>query len=493
MKYISTRGRDQIDSFLSAILQGLARDGGLYVPERWPDLTEILPELKDDDYISLSTEIFDHLIDDLTREEIEDCVRAAYSDSFPKEHPVTVSKGKDRYFLELYHGPTAAFKDFALCLLPRFMEIALKKRKEKDRILILTATSGDTGKAALEGFKDVEGIDIVVYYPTDGISEIQRRQMITQEGENTTAIGIYGNFDDAQKACKEIFGDEESNERLGKEGYRLSSANSINIGRLLPQINYYIYGYLELCRRGEIDYGDLINIVVPTGNFGNILASYYAKKIGLPVDKFICASNANSVLTDFFRTGVYDARRPFYKTLSPSMDILVSSNLERFLYELTDDTEQVLKWMEELGEKGKYDIEEYYNTLRNHFYGYTADDGEALEEIRKLYGQGVLVDTHTAVGSCCLNKYREETKDEKIALIAATASPYKFGPAVAKALGIPEEEDEFNLLEKIEELTGEPIPDSLADLREKPITQKDVLNPEDIKKDLLRRAEEDVL
>lgn len=482
MKYISTRGKDVVESFPRGVLQGLARDGGLLVPETFPNLKEIYPTLMGKSYVETAEKVLGAFIDDFTEEEIRQCIRQGYEGAFSKKNLVNIVKRRDRYFLELYHGPTSAFKDFALCLLPQFMKLAIQKEGDSRKILILTATSGDTGKAALEGFKDVDSVDIVVYYPTDGISEIQRRQMVTQEGKNTTAIGIYGNFDDAQRACKDIFGDEDFAKKLGEEGVFLSSANSINIGRLLPQVVYYVYGYLYLCEKGEMTYGEPLDIVVPTGNFGNILAAIYAKKTGLPLGNFICASNENSILTDFFNTGVYDANREFYKTLSPSMDILVSSNLERYLYELTKDPEKISKYMEDLNSGKRYAWKEGELGV----FGYSASDDEALKEIKDLYDEELLVDTHTAVASAALNKYWKDHEKRK-ALVVSTASPYKFGSAVLHALGLSTTGDDFKDLEKIEEVTKVPIPLNLRTLQEKPITQDLVLETKDIKENLLKK------
>ncbi|MDO5713594.1 MAG: threonine synthase [Tissierellia bacterium] len=490
MKFFSTRGKDHEESFLNAVLQGLARDGGLYLPERWPNLSKDLEGFISLNYRDLCTNIFSYFMDDVAIEEIHQCVELGYQNVFEKDNLVDIKKVDDRYFLELYHGPTSAFKDFALCLLPQFMKLAVKKTNCNSKILILTATSGDTGKAALEGFKDVENTSIVVYYPTDGISEIQKRQMITQEGGNTIALGIRGNFDIAQSTCKSIFTDSSVIDKLGDCGYQLSSANSINIGRLLPQIIYYIYAYLQLCQKEEIQFGDKINVVVPTGNFGNILASYYAKKLGLPIDRCICASNRNNILTDFINTGIYDTNRSFHKTISPSMDILVSSNLERFLYEMTNDTDQVRTWMEDLQKNGKYNIGNNLSILKNNFNGYFANDEETYEEIHRLYQLGYLVDTHTAVASLCFDKYQKETGDMKPAMIASTASPFKFGTSVSRALGLKEDSNEFSLLKTIEKVTNVRMPDNLRNLESKKITQHDILDPDMIKNDLLNRVKE---
>jgi threonine synthase len=460
--YHSTRSGDSGSvkpiTFAEAVINGLAPDGGLYVPSAFPRFDPALHKLS---YQALAKRILSLYLTDFSEQEISACVDGAYDDKFRRPEIAPLSSFDGLHFIELYHGPTLAFKDMALSILPRFLKTAAAKRGIEDTIVILTATSGDTGKAALEGFAGVDGTRIVVFYPTDGVSEVQKRQMTTQEGGNTGVWGIRGNFDDAQNGVKAIFSDPQLRSELSRRGYRFSSANSINIGRLVPQIIYYFYGYQELLRRGVIKAGEAINIVVPTGNFGNILAAWYAGKMGLPVGRYICASNKNRVLTDFIRTGRYDLNRDFYPTISPSMDILISSNLERFLYELAGrDPELIQHLMAELKERGSYSITASMRRGMENFYGAYADDQATEEAIGELYRrEGYLVDTHTAVGYRVLQDYRKERGDRRHALLASTASPFKFSRPVARALGLDTQgKDDFFLLGELAAATGIELP-----------------------------------
>lgn len=459
MKFISTRGSEAYITSQEAILKGICEDGGLYVPEYFPNIYEKLKENIDISYEELACKVIGEFFTDFSLEEISESVKAAYEGRFEV-------KVRDE-FIELFHGPTCAFKDAALLFLPQIMKRAKKKLGKKEEVVILTATSGDTGKAALEGFKDVEGFKVVVYYPNDGVSEIQEKQMLTQEGDNTCVIGIDGNFDDAQTGVKNIFVDEVYKEELKKRGILLSSANSINIGRLVPQIVYYFYSYFKLLQNNSIKDGEKINVVVPTGNFGNILAAYYGKQMGLPLDKLICASNENNVLTDFFKTGSYNKNRELKLTTSPSMDILVSSNFERLLFEAYKrDGQEVNKLMKELNKNGSYTVSEENLDIFKDFYGAYASEEEVLNGIAKVYEKkGYLMDTHTSVGYVALEKYREETGDLKEALIASTASPFKFPRSICEALSLDVVgKSDFEVLKILSENTKNVIPNSLSKL-----------------------------
>lgn len=473
MKYKSTRGYQAGENFHQAVLQGLAPDGGLYVPESLPSFS--FKDYLGKSYRDLAIEILTPFMgtEDLAR----DAVTKGYKDYFSKENLVEIHETKDAYYLELYHGRTAAFKDFALALLPQFM-----RQSVQGRVLILTATSGDTGKAAMEGFKNVEGVDIIVFYPHQGVSEIQYLQMATQEGDNTHPVGIKGNFDDAQRGVKALFMDQDLKEDLKNREVHLSSANSINIGRLLPQVIYYAYAYLSLVDQGKLTYGDPLDLVVPTGNFGDILAGYLAKKMGLPLGNFICASNQNAVLRDFFQTGTYDTHRPFYKTSSPSMDILISSNVERFLYYLTEDTERVKNLQEDLANKGEFVIGEDIKDKLKDWYGYAGSEEEAFASIRKVLEEDhYLLDPHTAVAKVCLDKYYKDHGKKSKALVLSTASPYKFPSSVLKALG---EEGTFSdqaAIEKLEDLSKTPCPQVLKSLWDKDLKERPPIQVEDMK------------
>ena len=480
MKFQSTRGLEKGVASAEAIIKGIAKDGGLFVPESFPNLYDSLKNEKDLSYEELAFRIIKEYFTDIDENELMGAINDAYNNRFD----VKVNNG----FLELYHGPTCAFKDAALLFLPQIMKRAKKAIGVKDEIVILTATSGDTGKAALEGFKDVEGFKVVVYYPKNGVSAIQERQMVTQEGNNVKVFGITGNFDNAQTGVKEIFADNEFKATLKDKGYILSSANSINIGRLVPQIVYYFYGYFQLVKQGEIKEGEAINVVVPTGNFGNILASYYAKRMGLPINKFICASNENKVLTDFFKTGVYDKRRELVLTESPSMDILVSSNLERLLYEGSGRSgEEINKLMDDLKNKGIYTVSDSIKEFMKEFYGEYATQEEVYEAINNKYNkENYLMDTHTAVAEVVYEKYVKETGDNHKVLIASTASPYKFPRSICNALNINVESiSDFEVLNKLNNATGVEIPNNLRGLDKKEILHKEVWDKDDMRKALL--------
>ncbi len=482
--YKSTRSKEEIVSSHQAILKGLASDGGLYVPVNFPRITDPLDKLKDYTYKELAMYILKQYLADFDEKDLKESIDEAYDSKFDTEEIAPLKKVGDSFFLELYHGPTLAFKDMALSILPKLLQKSAKKEKLDKEIVILTATSGDTGKAALEGFANVEGTKIIVFFPKDGVSKIQRKQMITQRGDNTYVIGIDGNFDDAQSSVKEVFRDKEFNELLDKKGFMFSSANSINIGRLIPQIVYYFYAYLRLLKSGEISENQKINIVVPTGNFGNILAAYYGKKMGLPVNKLICASNENNVLYDFINTGIYDKRRDFKKTISPSMDILVSSNLERLLFELCDrDYEFIKEMMERLSKEGVYEITHTMKEGLKDFYGGYATDGETIDTIKNLYDEYTyLVDTHTAVAFNVYRKYVEDTGDESPTIIASTASPFKFPKSVMEAVA-PEYKryDEIELIEIMAQLCKLEIPKAIENIDKREVLHKKTCKTSEIK------------
>ena len=485
MKFISTRGNGKEFSASEAIINGIANDGGLYVPIEFPKLYDNLKEKMSLSYEELAYEIIRSFFDDIGDDNLKEAINTAYNDKFY----VREEKG----FLELYHGPTSAFKDAALLFIPQVMKAAKKKINIDEEIVILTATSGDTGKAALQGFSNVDGFKVVVYYPENGVSEIQKKQMITQEGNNVKVIGIKGNFDNAQSGVKAIFGDNELKEELKEKNFLLSSANSINIGRLIPQIVYYFYGYFNLVNKQKIKEGDKINIVVPTGNFGNILAAYYGKIMGLPIDKLICSSNENNVLTEFLNTGVYDKRRELILTESPSMDILISSNLERLLFEANNrSSSEVNKLMKELNEKGVYSISKNAKEFLKDFYGNYASTDEVYKAIKEVYkNDGYLMDTHTAVGYVVLNKYKKETGDNKQALIASTASPYKFPKSICRALEIDvSNRSDFEILKLLNEETHIDIPNNLKNLESKNILHKDTCHKDYMKDVLIKFLEE---
>ena len=480
MSFFSTRGGAAVTAS-QAILYGLAPDGGLYVPAMFPPISrQKLADMTNMDYCQRASTILRTYLEDFSIPEIDAAVAAAYDKSKFDDAAIAPTKklDDDTFVLELFHGPTLAFKDMALQLQPHLTTLSARKNGEEREVSILVATSGDTGKAALEGFKDVPGTSCTVFYPSDGVSDVQKLQMTTTGGDNTHVIAINGNFDDAQTGVKTLFGSAEFNEAVHAQGKVLSSANSINFGRLVPQVVYYFSAYADLLNQGAINLGDEVNFVVPTGNFGNILAAYYARSMGLPVGKLICASNRNNVLTDFFRSGVYDTRRQFFKTTSPSMDILISSNLERLLYECADrDGELIATWMRQLKESYTYAIGEQRQEWMNSVFdaGY-ADDQQCAEEIRTRFEvDGYLMDTHTAVASHVLREYREKTGDNTVAVIVSTASPYKFAQDVLTAVkgkAAVEGKDAFQCSEELEALSGMPVPQQVKALRSLPVRHK---------------------
>lgn len=489
--YKSTRSGDINITASQAIVKGLAHDGGLYIPVEFPYLEKSLRELENMNYRELAFYIMKHFLTDFTDQELLECVNNAYDEKFESKEIVPLIKSEGVHFLELFHGPTLAFKDMALSILPYLLKTASKKLGIKEEIVILTATSGDTGKAALEGFTDVERTEIIVFFPENGVSEIQKRQMTTQQGKNTFVVGIEGNFDDAQRGVKEVFADSNYNKEMNSRGYMFSSANSINIGRLVPQIVYYFYSYLKLQKDGEISKGQKINVVVPTGNFGNILAAYYSKKIGLPINKFICASNDNNVLYDFINTGIYDIRREFKKTISPSMDILISSNLERFLYELSDNDENMVNdLMSKLKLEGRYEITDSMKAGLEDFYGGFIDDEKTMETINEVYESSkYLMDTHTAVAYEVYKKYKDETQDNTKTIILSTASPFKFTRSVMKSINQDlGSHNDFDLIREMSKLTNIEIPNGIRNLE-----KRDVLHNRKCKKDEMKNIISNIL
>jgi threonine synthase len=485
--YRSTRGGDEIKKSTEAIIQGIARNKGLFVPDGIPALS-FKPEQKTGTpYQYVAFHVMKSFLPEFTEEELERCIVGAYDSKFEAPDVVSVVKTEKAHFLELYHGRTAAFKDMALSILPYLLTMSMKKEKEPMKVVILTATSGDTGKAALEGFSDVLGTEIVVFYPKDGVSAVQERQMVTQNGKNTHVFAIEGNFDDAQTGVKRIFNDEAFAAELATKGYRLSSANSINIGRLVPQIVYYVYAYIKLLETGVLGAGEPMNAVVPTGNFGNILAAYYAKHMGIPIRKFICASNRNNVLTDFINTGVYDANRDFYVTNSPSMDILISGNLERLLYHLSDgDSAEITALMADLDKTGRYGVSDRIRRGLADFYGGFCDPQETSDAIKRLYAsENYLMDTHTAVGYKVYEDYLRDTDDRTPAIIVSTASAYKFADSVADALCVGAGGDGFANIAALRDKTGVNVPSALKSLENKEIRHRGVV-PADKMTDAVR-------
>jgi len=479
MKYYSTRNKENKVTSAGAIVKGLAPDGGLFVPEETPAFTaEDIKALAGMTYKERAFKILSAYLTDFTADEVLKCVESAYTaEKFESDDTAPLCKiDESTYVLELWHGPTCAFKDMALQILPHLLVTSSKKEGITDEIAILVATSGDTGKAALEGFCDVDGTKIAVFYPRDGVSEIQKLQMVTQKGKNVGVFAVEGNFDDAQNGVKRIFTSDEMEKTLSERGISLSSANSINWGRLAPQIVYYFSAYADLLKCGEINMGDEINVCVPTGNFGNILAAYYAKVMGLPVKKLICASNSNNVLTDFINTGIYDKNREFKTTISPSMDILISSNLERFLFDISGrDEKKISDLMSKLSKDGKYDVgEEMLAKIKSFLVGKCCDDVKTVETIKRIYKEkNYVCDTHTAVALCAYDEYVKETGDNTKTVIASTASPYKFSGSVLKAVDSSAKcENEFEIIEKLCKKTGLKVPASLAELSEKEIRFK---------------------
>lgn len=483
--YNSTRDSHLKLTASQAILKGLSDDGGLFVPDHIPSLDKSFEELKNMDYRQVAYEVMKLFFTDFTEEELKSCINNAYDSKFDCEDIVPVTYADGAYYLELFHGKTIAFKDMALSILPHLMTTAAKKNNMKDEIVILTATSGDTGKAALAGFADVPGTRIVVFYPKHGVSPVQEKQMVTQRGANTRVIGIEGNFDDAQSGVKAMFNNKELAAAMKAAGFVFSSANSINIGRLIPQVCYYVYAYSRLLLDDCIKDGEKINVVVPTGNFGNILAAYYAKLMGTPINKLICASNTNKVLYDFFTTKTYDKNRDFVVTSSPSMDILISSNLERLIYKICgNDASETAKLMESLKKDGTYTItDEMAAGLSDFVSGYATAD-ETAAAIRRLYDNtGYIIDTHTAVAAKVYEDYKKQSGDETPTIIASTASPYKFLRSVLSA--IDEKYDsrtDFELIDILKELSMTEIPQAIEDIRTAPVLHDIVCPTEDMQK-----------
>lgn len=467
--YRSTRGNGSTVTASQAILKGLSEDGGLFVPDQIPALDVPVEKLAEMSYQEVAYEVMSRFLTDFTEEELKDCIAHAYDKKFDTEKIAPLTSADGAYFLELFHGATIAFKDMALSILPYFLTTAAKKNQVTNDIVILTATSGDTGKAAMAGFADVPGTKIIVFYPKDGVSPIQEKQMVTQKGDNTYVVAIYGNFDDAQTGVKKIFNDADMKAELEEAGYQFSSANSINIGRLVPQIVYYVYAYASLYKEGKIAADEKINVVVPTGNFGNILAAFYAKNMGLPINKLICASNDNKVLYDFFVTGEYDRNREFILTTSPSMDILISSNLERLIYRIAgNDAAKNKALMESLAADGKYVIDEQMKAQLADFYGNYANEEETAETIRRIYeGCGYVIDTHTSVAASVYRKYVEETGDTTKTVIASTASPYKFTRSVMEAIDSEKYAamGDFELVDELSAISKVPVPNAIEEIR----------------------------
>lgn len=483
--YNSTRSKENPVKASEAILKGLSEDGGLFVPERIPALDKTLEELSKMTYGQVAYEVMKLYLTDFTQQELQDCIAKAYDEKFDTEEIAPMVEADGAYYLELFHGATIAFKDMALSILPHLLTTSAKKNQVKNEIVILTATSGDTGKAALAGFADVEGTRIIVFYPKNGVSPIQEKQMVTQKGKNTYVVGIHGNFDDAQTGVKQIFGDRELAAYMDEKGFQFSSANSINIGRLVPQIVYYVYAYVKLLKEERIQSGEKINVVVPTGNFGNILAAFYAKQMGLPIDKLICASNENKVLYDFFRTGTYDKNREFVLTTSPSMDILISSNLERLIYRIAgNDPDKNKELMSALTQGGIYTITDEMKAQLADFYGNYASEEETSTKIHDLYDStGYVIDTHTAVASCVYDKYLKETGDDKPAVIASTASPYKFTRSVMNAIDHKYDSmGDFELVDRLSEISKVEIPKAIEEIRTAPVVHNHVCEKNEMKK-----------
>lgn len=474
-KFLSSRNSENCKTGLMSVIEGLSNDGGLYTP----DLRQIgnidFKKYINLSYKELSKEILSIFFDELDNKEVDEIVEGAYDKKFSKEEAVNIRQIKDDYFLELYHGPTCAFKDMALTILPRLLKVAYKKNNIDKKIYILTATSGDTGKAALEGFKDVDDTYISVFFPKDKVSKIQEKQMLTSSGNNTNVIQVNGNFDDCQKIVKDLLVSDE----LKNDNYIFSSANSINIGRLVPQIIYYVYSYLQLVKQNKITYGEKISFVVPCGNFGNILAGYIAKKCSLPINHLVCASNANDVLTEFIQTGHYNKNRVFHKTISPSMDILVSSNVERLLYLLSDyDSKLVASYMNDLLNDNEYQLsKDLFNKLQETFVAYSFNDEKTKEGIKEIYNQNLhLIDTHTSVAYLASKEYKKQNNEKLV--IVSTASPYKFAKDVYSAIFEKEIQDEFKALEELEKINDENIPESLKNLNQKEIKHHSVIDKE---------------
>lgn len=482
--YKSTRSENETVTASQAILKGLASDGGLFVPTSIPKLSVSLQELSGMSYKETAYVVMKEFLTDFTEEELKSCIDKAYDAKFDTEEIAPLVKAEGAYYLELFHGATIAFKDMALSILPHLLTTSARKNNVKNDIVILTATSGDTGKAALAGFAAVPGTRIVVFYPKGGVSPIQEKQMVTQTGENTFVVGIKGNFDQAQSGVKAIFGDKELEKEMNDAGFQFSSANSINIGRLVPQVVYYVYAYARLLANGEISDGEEINVVVPTGNFGNILAAYYAKNMGLPIHKFICASNDNKVLYDFFTTGIYDKNREFILTMSPSMDILISSNLERLIYKIADcNSAKNNELMTALSSEGRYSITEEMKGKLQDFYGNYGSEEETSEIIKKIYEEtGYVIDTHTAVAAVVYDKYTRETADTTKAVIASTASPFKFTRNVMNSIDPKYDAmDDFTLVDELSKISGVSVPNAIEEIRTAKVLHDTVCEVEEMK------------
>ena len=489
--YKSTRNAEKTVTASEAILKGLADDGGLFVPVTIPKLDVSLDELKDMTYQETAYAVMRQFITDFTEEELKHCIAKAYDAKFDTEEIAPLVKVDGTYYLELFHGATIAFKDMALSILPHLLTTAAKKNNVKNEIVILTATSGDTGKAALAGFADVEGTRIIVFYPKNGVSKVQELQMVTQKGANTSVVAIHGNFDCAQSGVKAIFENKELAKELDHAGFQFSSANSINIGRLVPQIVYYVYAYAKLLQNEEITEGESINVVVPTGNFGNILAAYFAKQMGIPIDKLICASNENKVLFDFFQTGVYDKNREFILTNSPSMDILISSNLERLIYMIAgQDANKNSELMQALKSKGVYELTDVMKANLDDFAAGYATEAEVRETIAEVYKKtGYVIDTHTAVAAKVCKAYQDASKDEKKTVIASTASPYKFARSVMTAIDDKYDAlEEFDLIDSLEVISNVDIPNAVEEIR-----NAEVLHTRECDADKMEETVKDIL
>lgn len=484
LMYSSTRN-DQIKMTASqAILKGLADDGGLFVPEKIPSLDVSIEELAEMNYQETAYTVMSRYFTDFTEDELKDCIRKAYDSKFDTEEIAPLKEADGAYFLELFHGPTIAFKDMALSILPHLLITSARKNNVKNDIVILTATSGDTGKAALAGFAGVEGTKIIVFYPKNGVSPIQEKQMVTQKGNNTFVVGINGNFDQAQTGVKQMFNDSALAAELDAAGFQFSSANSINIGRLIPQVAYYVYAYAKLYKKGVIAKDEKINVVVPTGNFGNILAAFYAKNMGLPIAKLICASNENKVLVDFFESGTYDKNREFILTSSPSMDILISSNLERLIYRIAgNDANKNKELMEGLSRDGKYAVTEEMKGQLSDFYGNYSSEAETAAVIKKIYEEcGYIIDTHTAVAAGVFQKYQRETGDDKTkTVIASTASPFKFSRSVMTAIAPKYDAmSDFELVDELSKIGKVQIPRAIEEIRNAPVLHDRVCEVEEM-------------
>ena len=471
--YHSTRNSEETATASEAILKGLTSDGGLFVPDSIPKLNVSLEDLTQMSYQENANAVMKEFLTDFTEEELKTCINNAYDSKFDTEEIAVTKKVDGAYYLELFHGATIAFKDMALSILPHLLVTSARKNNVKNEIVILTATSGDTGKAALAGFADVPGTKIIVFYPKSGVSPIQEKQMVTQKGDNTYVIGIKGNFDDAQTGVKKMFSNKELAKVMNDNGFQFSSANSINIGRLVPQVVYYVKAYADLLKQGALKAGEPMNVVVPTGNFGNILASYYAKQMGIPIGKFVCASNKNKVLFDFFETGKYDRNREFYVTTSPSMDILISSNLERMIYRIAgNDAKQCAKFMAALTKDGEYVITDAMKAELSEFFGAFGSEEETAVKIKEVYDkEGYVMDTHTAVAAVAYDKYKAATGDDKTpTVIASTASPYKFTRSVMDAINPAyDAEDDFELVDELNKVSKTAIPKAIEEIRTAPV------------------------